>query len=235
MKRSVNNLVGYSINAKDGELGKVSEFFFDDFTWSIRYLVINTGNWLSEKKVLIPHAALGKTDWKSQTFHVNLTMEQVKNSPDIDTEKTVSRQNEIELFGHYMLPVYWGEEFYATPLGMLPYAPIIDEKETDGGGDKVHQIPGDPHLRSTSKVKGYHIHTSDGEIGHVEDFLVDDNKWNLCSIVVDTKNWLYGRRVLILPGMINRIVWDESEIYVNVSQETIKNSPEFDPAQTELK
>jgi len=235
MKRSVNNLIGYTINAKDGEIGKVNEFFFDDVTWSIRYLVVDTGNWFAEKKVLLPHAALGKTDWKSRTFHVNLTMEQIKKSPDVDTEKTVSRQNEIELFGHYMLPVYWGEEFYATPLGMVPLPPIIDEKKLEGSEKPTHQIPENHHLRSTNKVKGYHIHANDGEIGHLEDFLVDDEKWNLCSFVVDTKNWLSGRRVLIQPGIIKRIVWDESEIYVNVSRETIKNSPMFDPVQTELK
>jgi sporulation protein YlmC with PRC-barrel domain len=235
MKRSVNNLIGYTINAKDGEIGKVNEFFFDDFTWSIRYLVVDTGNWFAEKKVLIPHAALGKTDWESRTFHVNLTIEQIKSSPDIDTEKTVSRQNEMELFDHYLLPVYWGEGFYATPLGMLPLTPIIDEKLIEENEKSNRQNPGDPHLRSTNKVKGYHIHANDGEIGHLEDFIIEDKKWNLCSLVVDTKNWLSGRRVLIEPGMIKRIVWDESEIYVNVSRETIKNSPGFDPVQTESK
>ena len=105
MKRSVNSLIGYTIKAKDGELGKVSEFFFDDHTWSIRYLVVETGSWLNERKVLIPHSALGTTDWKSQTFQVNLTMEQISNSPDVETKKTVSRQQEIQLYTHYGLPV----------------------------------------------------------------------------------------------------------------------------------
>ena len=234
MKRSVNNLIGYTINAKDGEMGKVNEFFFDDHTWSIRYLVVDTGNWFAEKKVLIPHAALGKTDWESRTFHVNLTMEQVKNSPDIDTEKTVSRQNEMSLFDHYMLPVYWGEAFYATPFGMIPSIHIVKDS-TYKGDKKPVQSRKDHHLRSTNKVTGYHIHANDGEIGHIQDFIVDDEKWNLCSIVVDTKNWLSGERVLILSEMINRIDWDESEIYVDVSRETIKNSVEFEPSQTELK
>jgi hypothetical protein len=233
MKRSVNNLAGFIISAKDGELGKVSEFFFDDFTWSIRYMVVDTGNWLSERKVLIPHAALGKTDWKTRTFYVNLSMEQVRNSPDIDTEKTVSRQNEIELFDHYMLPVYWGEGFYATPIGLVPITPFIPGKLLKEDVS-TKELPGDPHLRSTNKVRGYHIHANDGEIGHVEDFLIDDVKWNLISLIVDTKNWLPGKKVAILPGLINRIDWDESEVYVNVSLETIKNSSEFDPSQTEL-
>ena len=233
MKRSVDKLVGYTISAKDGALGKVNEFFFDDFTWSIRYLVVDTGNWLAERKVLIPHAALGKTDWKTRTFHVDLTMDQVRNSPDIDTEKTVSRQNEIELFGHYMLPVYWGESFYATPFGMVPSIHInLDNKLKKSENNS--QIPEDPHLRSTNKVKGYHVHAIDGEIGHLEDFVVDDKNWKLCSFMIDTKNWLPAKKVLILPELIIRFDWDESEIYVNVTQKDIKNSPEYDPMQTEL-
>jgi len=231
MQRSVNNLVGYTIRAKDGELGIVDEFYFDDLTWSIRYLVVNTGNWLFERKVLIPHAALGITDWKLRTFQVNLTVEQVRNSPDIETEKTVTRQNEIELFSHYGLPVYWGNVFYDGPIGMLPIAPINDMKTMKEEEDTPQKLHGDPHLRSTKNVKGYHIHANDGEVGHVEDYIVDDKNWNLCFLIVDTHNWLPGRKVLISPRWINRIDWGESKVYVNLSQESIKNSPEFDPSQ----
>jgi uncharacterized protein YrrD len=224
-------LIGYSIRAKDGELGKVSEFYFDDLTWSIRYLVVNTGNWLSERKVLIPHKALGITDWNSQTFQVNLTKEQVSNSPDIDTEKTVSRQHEEKLFAHYALPVYWGEGFYATPLGMVPLTPITDMNKLKVDDDSAMQLHEDPHLRSTMMVKGYHIHAKDGEIGHVEDFIVDDDQWNLCFFIVDTHNWLPGRKVLITPRWINHIDWHESKVFIDLSQESIKNSPELDSIQ----
>ncbi|MHB1687988.1 MAG: hypothetical protein ACYCVH_11510 [Ignavibacteriaceae bacterium] len=158
-------------------------------------------------------------------------MEQVRNSPDIETEKTVSRQHEIELFSHYALPVYWGNGFYAGPIGMVPFTPIIDKKTVKEDGDSAQQFHGDPHLCSTKNVKGYHIHANDGEIGHVEDYIVDDEKWNLCFLIVDTHNWLPGRKVLIAPRWINHIDWDESKVYVNLSQESIKNSPEFDPSQ----
>ena len=228
MQRSVNNLIGYSIIAKDGELGIVNEFYFDDLTWSIRYLVVNTGNWLFQRKVLIPHAALGMTDWKSGKFQVNLTVDQVRNSPDIETERTVTRQHEIELFSHYGFPVYWGNTFYDGPIGMIPVAPLSDMKTAKGNDDSVQKLGGESHLRSTKNVKGYHIHANDGEIGHVEDYIVDDEKWNLCFMIVDTKNWLSGRKVLISPRWINRIEWGELKVYVNLSQESIKNSPEFD-------
>jgi len=231
MQRSVNNLVGYTISAKDGELGIVNEFYFDDLTWSIRYLVVNTGNWLFERKVLIPHTALGITDWKLRTFQVNLTVEQVRNSPDIETEKTVTRQHEIELFNHYGLPVYWGNVLYDGPIGMVPFAPISDNITTKEDDDSKQKLSGDPHLRSTKNVTGYHIHANDGEIGHVEDYIVDDEKWNLCFLIVDTHNWLPGRKVIISPRRIKSIDWGEAKVYVNLSQESIKNSPEFDPVQ----
>jgi len=231
MQRNIQKLIGYTISAKDGELGKVSEFYFDDLTWSIRYLVVETGKWLSERKVLIPHAALRQTDWQSETFQVSLTMEQIRNSPVTDTEKTVSRQHEIDLFNHYALPVYWESGLYAGSTGMVPFIPIVDIKAMDENDELVKQSQGDPHLRSTNEVEGYHIHANDGEIGHVVDYIVDDEKWNICCLIADTRNWLPGRKVLIASQWITRIDWDESEVYVNLSRESIKNSPEYDPSK----
>jgi len=231
MKHSVNSLIGYTIKAKDGELGKVSEFYFDDITWSIRYLVVETGNWLNERKVIIPHAALGVTDWKSKTFQVNLTMDQVRNSPDFETQKTVSRQHEIKLFTHYGFPLYWDNVFYDGAVGMSPYIPIYDINPVKEEKNSAKQPPDDLHLRSTEKVEGYYIQAKDGEIGHVEDYIVDDEKWNIRFMVVDTTNWLPGRKVLVLPRWINRIDWGESKVYVNLTLESIKKSPEFDPSQ----
>ena len=220
MHRNVNNLIGYTIIAKDGELGKVDEFFFDDLTWSIRYLVVKTGHWLFERKVLIPHTALGTTDWKSKTFRVNLFMEQVSSSPDIDAEKTVSRQHEEKLLNYYKFPIYWGDTFYGQPLGNTPDLPLTGENKLKDGDD--------PHLRSTKKVTGYHIHAKDGLIGHVEDFIVDDKNWNVCFLIVNTHTWLPGRKVLILPRWIIRIDWAESIVYMNLSKTSIEKSPDFD-------
>jgi sporulation protein YlmC with PRC-barrel domain len=229
MQRSVNDLVGYTISTSDGELGEVDEFFFDDLTWSIRYLVVKTGNWLSEKLLLIPHSALGITDWKSKTFKVNLTMEQVRKSPDIETQKTVSRQHETELLNYYGLPIYWGDGLFTDPIAMVPYPSILDKENENKDG--INEIGESTHLRSTSHVKGYHIHANNGEIGHVDDFIVDDEKWKICFLVIDTHNWLAGRKVLILPRWITKIDWDENKVYVNLSMKLIENSPEFDFSQ----
>lgn len=228
MLRSVNNLAGYTIRGQDGELGKVDEFFFDDFLWSIRFLVVETGNWLLERKVLIPHCAMGITDWQSRIFLVNLTIEQVRNSPDIETEKTVTRQNETALFAYYTMPFYWDDMSSESTIEMVPIIPIHDEQTTKENPDPEKKLLDDPHLRSTNKVKGYNIQANDGEIGHVQDFLVDDEKWNICFLVVDTQNWLPGRKVLISPRWIDRIDWAESKVFVNLSKESIEHSPVFD-------
>lgn len=229
MQHNVNSLIGYPISAKDGQIGKVSEFYFDDQTWTIRYLVVDTGTWLEERKVLIPRSALGTTDWLSKTFQVNLTMEQVRNSPDTDTKKTVSRQNEIELFNHYGLPVYWGDVLNDGNVGIIPFPGLVNDMSTDKKNDSQKKTKEDPHLRSTKSVEGYNIQANDGEIGHVKDFIVDDKKWNLVFFIVDTHNWLPGRKVLLSPHWIRKIEWSEEKVFVNLSQESIKNSPEFDP------
>ncbi|MGD1008458.1 MAG: PRC-barrel domain-containing protein [Ignavibacteriaceae bacterium] len=231
MQRSVNNLVGCTVDAKDCELGKVNEFYFDDITWSIRYLVVKAGYWMSERILLIPQAALGGTDWKSRRFHVNFTMKQVSNSPKIDTEKPIYRQNEIELFNHYSLQYYWENGFYTRPIRMVPFATITNKNTIKKDDDFIQELQNDQYLLSTNKVKGYYIHANDGEIGHVEDYILDDENWNLRFLIVDTHNWQPGKKVLILPRWINRIDSNESKVYLNLSQESIKNIPEFDPSQ----
>ena len=154
-------------------------------------------------------------------------MEQVRKSPDIDTEKTVSRQHEIELFKHYALPVYWRNGFYAGPTGMAPFTPIVDKKIMKEDNDSVKQYKGDAHLRSTKGIKGYHIQASDDEIGHVEDFIIDDKTWTIRYLIIDTKNWWTGKKVLVSPKWIDRVSWNEKKAFINLSREAIKKSPEF--------
>lgn len=225
MKRSVRSLIGYAIGATNGELGKVKEFYFDDKTWTIRYLIVETGNWLSGRKVLISPEAVLVPDWENEIFPVNLTEEQVKNSPEIDTEKPVSRQQELKLFGHYPWTNYWGDESFG--LGMPVSMFQVLQKDEDNPDDK--ESDDDPHLRSTKKVTGYSVKATDGEIGNVEDFIIDDRNWKLDFVIVDTGKWLTGKKVTISPKWIKEIKWDTSTVIINVSVENVKNSPEYDP------
>jgi hypothetical protein len=230
MLRSISGLLGHGIHAVDGEVGRVDEFYFDDKTWDIRYMVALTGNWLSGRKVLIAPSALKAPDWDAKTFPVALTREQVRNSPDIDTEKTVTRRHEEELAKHYAWPLYWGESFYAGGMSggtIFPPAGKGEEaRRQEGAAGKEQE---DAYLQSTRDVEGYSLHAVDGPIGHVADYIVDDELWIIRYIVADTGVWLPGRKVLISPSWINNVDWESSEVFVDLSRDAVRSSPEFDP------
>lgn len=231
MKRNAKSLAGFSIGATDGEIGKLDEFYFDDETWTVRYLVVNTGNWLFGRKVLISPAALKTPDWEHKVFPVNLTKNQVEHSPDIDTERTVSRQQEIDLHSHYGWPYLGagGAGFYGGlgMSGMIDSRVPFDESiSTTTDTDK----PANPHLRSTTEVNGYRIHATDGEIGDVEDFIIDDQNWRIDFLVVDTGHWFPGKKVLVSPKWITQVKWEENAVYVDITVNAVKNSPEYHPS-----
>ena len=235
MKRSINSLIGYTIGATDGEIGKVKEFYFDDLTWTVRYIIVETGNWLDGRKVLLSPQALLTPDWKNKVFPVNLTKEKIKNSPDIDTEKPVSRQHEIEMYHYYPWASYWMGGMWGGGMGIAemmtqPQPPFAGEVKTENSTD-TKEADGDSHLRSTHKVNGYTIHAIDGKIGDVEDFIVDDSSWKLDYLVVDTGHWFPGKKVLISPKLVKGIKWDSSEVNIKVSEADVKNSPEYEPGE----
>ena len=228
MKRRLKNLNGFTIGGTDGEIGKVKEFYFDDKSWTIRYIIVETGSWLSERKVLLSPQAVINTDWEENVFRVNLTMEQIKNSPDIDTDKPVSRQHERDLYGYYP----WGGYYWGGGMGMGMYPIAINQtiqKENDVSDDDTSDD--DPHLRSADKVTGYNIKATDGEIGDVEDFIINDSNWQIDFILVDTGNWFPGKKVLIAPKMIKEINWEASTVVVNATEDRVKNSPEYQPGE----
>lgn len=229
------------MGASDGEIGKVKDFYFDDHTWTLRYIIVETGGWLSGRKVLISPESILKTDWDNQIFPVNLTMEQIKQGPDIDTDQPVSRQQEIELNQHYPWTNYWGLGWEPGGLwgggigttGMMigTLAPLDGgplQEENNGQPSITH---GDPQLRSYQKIKGYSITATDGSIGDVEDIIVDDSMWRVEMLVVDTGHWLAGKKVLISPKWIKEIDWAMASVVVNVSTDKVKNSPEYDSSQ----
>lgn len=229
MQRNVKSLIGFTMGATDGEIGKADDFYFDDESWTVRYLIVKTGGWLSGRKVLISPAALHAPHWEKESFPVNLSKSQIENSPDIDTDKPVSRQHEIELYHHYAWPYFDrdGSGFYGGigMMGMMD-SRIPLEEQIEGGTEGREQ--GDPHLRSVSELKGYSLHAIDGEIGEVEDFIIDDESWTIRYLVIDTGSFFPGKKVLIAPQWIRDIKWETSSITVDLSKETIKGSPEYD-------
>lgn len=229
MLRSAKEVIGYRLLATDDDIGQVKDFLFDDQLWTVRYLVVDTGGWLSEWLVLIAPVSLGQPHWQSRLFPVVLTKEQIENSPGIETDRPFSRQQEADLTKYYGWPVYWPAYFGGEGLlgfGPAPVSPEtarrIQEEEA-----RRHESE-DPHLRSVEEVTGYHIQAADGEIGHVEDFILDDEDWVIRYMVVDTRNWLPGKKLLVAPGWVESIDWSESKVAVDLSREEIKDSPEYD-------
>jgi uncharacterized protein YrrD len=222
MQHSTCSLIGYEIRATDGDLGTIDEFYFDDETWAVRYIVVETGNWLSGRKVLISPVAFGKPDVESRKISVNLTSAQVGSSPDFDTKRPVYLQHEAALHAHYQWPWRggYGGTFGTTPLP-LPGEGVSVELEIPGSERRD-----DPHLRSTGQVTSYHIHATDGEIGNVDDFIVDDENWEIRFLVVDTGNWLQGQKVHIRSQSVTRVEWADSSVHLDLTRESIKNSPE---------
>jgi len=214
-------LKGYKLDSFDGEIGKVKEFYFDDQHWVIRYLVADTGNWLTGRQVLIsPHALVAVIKEKHH-IEINLTKKQIEDSPSLNSDMPVSRQFEEAYYGYFEWPKYWGGPHM---WGAYPHI-VRDRKKCSEStqGEKAW----DPHLRSTREVSGYHIQAADGEIGHVEDFIIDDETWAIRYLIIDTRNWWPGKNVLVSPQWIERVSWSESKVFINLYRETIKQSPEY--------
>ena len=214
-------LVGYKLDSLDGEIGQVKDFYFDDRYWTIRYLVAETGGWLSERQVLISPFALVGVNKEEKNFAIDLVKRQIETSPSLDSDKPVSRQFEQAYYGHYGYPTYWGGPF---SWGPYPYPTRDREQWKESSQSKKGW---DLHLRSTGDATGHHIQALNGEVGHVEDFVIDDETWAIRYIVVDTHNWWPGKKVLVATQWIERVSWGERKVFVNLNRETIKESPAY--------
>ncbi len=221
MLNKVKELKGYKLHCLDGEIGKVKEFYFDDKFWTIRYLIAETGGWLTGRQVLISPYALTAVNKEEQYLSINLTKKQIEDSPSLDNDKPVSRQFEEAYLGYYGYPVYWGGLYM---WGYNSYIVRDTQKRIESAQDEKMW---DPNLRSTCDVSGHAIQGTDGEIGHVEDFIIDDETWTIRYLIIDTRNWWPGKKVLISTQWIKRVSWNEKKVFVNLLQEAVKLSPEY--------
>ena len=225
MLRSLKDLEGYGVSATDGDIGKVVDFLLDDEQWIIRYLVVNTGSWLNDREVLISPASFRKIEWANRFFHLALTKEKIRDSPGTSTDLPVSRQHERDHFQYYGYPCYWG----SSGIWYLPVGPLAMAMAPDGAQQAPATADDDVHLRSAKSVRGYHIQGSDEEIGHVEDFIVDDETWAIRYLVVNTSNIWFGKKVLVSPLWALDISWEDKRVRLGLSRDKIKQSPEWLP------
>jgi len=244
MLRSVKDLGEYAIRATDGDIGHVRDFFFDDMAWVVRYLVVETGSWLASRKVLITPLSIGQANWSEKVLPVAISMAQVRASPDIDTEKPVSRQHEMQYLGYYGYPYYWGG---GGLWGMNDYPSLMltgnggytapaseGEREREQSVERARaqrHRDEDPHLRSAHAVMTYQVHARDGGIGHVDGLLIEEKNWAIRYLVVNTSNWWLGHQVLVAPQWIRSVSWQEASVDVDMTREAIRHAPEYAGAQ----
>ena len=244
MLRTMNDLEGSAIHATDGNIGHVKDFYFDDEAWVLRYLIVDAGTWLSSRNVLISPIAIDHPNWAEKILPVSITKEQVRNSPDIDTDKPVSRQHEILHLGYYGYSYYWGDNNVwgggAYPFMLLPgYGGLVAppqavssaEMEAYARDEAARHQNDDLHLRSYKEVVNYHIKAEDGDIGHLQGILIDEETWAIRYLIVNTSNWWLGHQVLIAPQWIRDVNWPETTISVNLTQQAVKDAPPYNSAE----
>ena len=235
MLRDIKDLENAAISATDGLIGQVRDCFFDDDGWVIRYLVVEPGAWLTSRKVLISPISLHHPDWTTHMLPASITQQQVRNSPDIDTDKPLSREQETQTLRHYGYPNYWGGVSLWGD-GLTPHATSADREPLDRPdqavlrAERARSHSSTPQLRSCKAVTGFHIQASDGEIGHVAGYLIDDETWAVRFLIVDTSNWWIGHPTLIAPESITGVHWANRTVSVKLSRECVKHAPTYDPS-----
>jgi hypothetical protein len=224
MLRSLKDLERYKVSATDGDIGSVADFLMDDRRWVIRYLVVDTGGFLGGRRVLITPMAFRQADYSASRFRLKLTMDKVKNSPSANLDLPVSRQYERLYTNYYGYPYYW--EYGGlwgrgrSPGGVASDAPDLPLNPPG-------EPPSDAHLRSAKSVTGHHMEATDGSIGHVKDFIIDDETWAVRYMVIATSNWWPGKSVLIAPEWTTRISWLDRKVYLAMTRDAVRSSPEW--------
>ncbi len=230
MLHSVARLRGYHLHATDGEIGKVQDFLFDDTRWEIRYVVADLGNWLASRLVLVPAAALKAVSVEDHAVLLSITRDQVQQCPGIDADPPVSRQ-QAQAYAETYRRLVSQRGLAAPDIGLyFPQAIPWPDSGNQKAEPTLNKRYGNQHLRSAEEVSGYHLRARDGEFGHVEDFIVDDESWSIWHIVVDTRNWWPGRKVLLSPYWVLMVNWSDELLVVDLQRATIAEGPLYEPA-----
>jgi hypothetical protein len=235
MLHAISALKGFAIEATDGRIGTAVDFLFDDRSWKVRWLVVDCGSWLAGRKVLIHPSAISYAGFEYKRFEVTLTKAQVHGSPALLEHQPVSQQMQSHLYDYYGWDPDWSGSYFGGTMGgmapsmMAPPSPGAQmQAEPRTAGAPTPQ-GGDPHLRSVVEVIGYYIQATDGEIGYVENLMLDNEDWSLQYLIVYTSSWWLGQSVLIAPHAVTGIDWFNRQVQLDVPREKVKLSPSWDP------
>jgi uncharacterized protein YrrD len=225
--RTIRQLYGKTLAASDGEVGHIQDFYFNDQQWAVRYVIVDTGSWLPGRQVLLSPHAFRNLDQKEDSLQVILTRQQIENSPPIDSHKPVSRQFEEEYYRYYGWPSYWdgGGMWGLGGQPVTPWPYLMPDQQTTTPGAPLSNGT-DPHLRSTQSMNGYHIQASDGSIGHISDFVMDEN-WVIRQLVIQTGHWFSSKEILLSQEDVYRISYEQSMVYISKTKEAISAAPEY--------
>jgi len=223
MLQNLKQLYGSKLTAVDGDIGQVKDFYFDDIIWVIRYLVADTASWMTGRQVLLTPHSFGGWDQYQKILHIKLRKEQIQNSPSIESHKPVSRQFEIDYYRYYGWPAYWDG---AGMWGLGGYPVTLPPSKEEMQSNLQYHHRNDKHLQSANSINGYQIQATDGEIGSVSGFMVDDSSWVISRLVVETGHWYSGKEILISPNRVERISYEESKVYVNLTKSDIQLTAE---------
>ena len=229
MLQNTKELTGCKLAASDGDIGHLKDFYFDDRSWAVRYVVADTGTWLTGRMVLLAPRAFGHLELTGRSLFVNLTRKQIEDSPAIETHKPVSRQYEEQYHGYYGWPVYWDA---GGMLGVAGFDVVVPPAGAANRSHHGHNQTNDPHLRSAQSVVGHHIEATDGAIGSVSGFMVDDKRWAIRALAVEAGHWYSGKEILIAPAKVERISDEDAKVFVNLTKAEIERTAEHHLART---
>lgn len=225
MLRSLLNLEGYGLEAKDGRIGTLRNFLFEDNNWNIRYLVVDTGSIFPGPKVLVSPRKIKEIDWPKRSIELDMDIDEIKESPSLDSKKPVSKEMAEEFRKNTAWPVFW-----------IPVSSRESFVEEAASNEPVHledqSIPNEesniPHLRSLAEVAGYQIQAKDDTLGNIKDFIVEDGlNWEIKELVIYTRNWIPGKSVLVPASKVEKVLWREKKVYLDMTSEKIEGSKEY--------
>jgi len=232
MLRSIKQTYGKKLAALDGDIGHVEDYYFEDQKWAVRYLVVDTGTWLPGRQVLLTPHVFDNFQTEDQHLAVKLTRQQIADSPPVDAHKPLSRQYELEYYRHYGWPNYWeGGGLWGLNNFPTLQRPAGAPPNQSGEDHDTALVSADAHLRSTQAVGGYQIQATDGIIGHVCDYLMDSTDWAIQQLVVKIGHRLSGRDVLIPVGLVERISYDDSTVFIRLTRDEVEKCPVHTSAQ----